>query len=108
MNRHSHILGIQETCLNWVTFERNLLEEFDFIIQHRPRTQHAIADFLSRLDNSEMVAKDDDDFPDVDILRVATIAMQTDKSFPDRWLMEMTYFLTTKLPPPQLRTDEKK
>ena len=47
-----------------------LLQEFNFIIQHRPRTQHAIADFLSRLDNGDNVAKDDDDFPDADILRV--------------------------------------
>ena len=65
-------------------------------------------DFLSRLDNGEKVAKDDDDFPDEDILRVATVASRMEKSFPDRWLMEMTYFLTTGLQPPQLRTDENK
>ena len=33
---------------------------------------------------------------------------QDEKSFLDCWLMEMTYFFTTGLPPPQLRTIEKK
>ena len=45
-----------------------LLQEFDVVIQHRPGTQHAVADFLSKLDNGEQVTKDDDDFPDADIL----------------------------------------
>ena len=84
-----------------------LLQEFNFIIRHRPRTQHAIGDFLSRLDNGDNVAKDDDDFPDADILRVVPMANRAEKGFPDRWLIEMTYFLSTGLPPPQLRTNEK-
>ena len=50
-----------------------LLQEFDFVIQHGPRTQHAIADFLSKLNNGEKVAKDDDDFPNADILRVVSV-----------------------------------
>ena len=77
-----------------------LLQEFDFVIQHRPRVQHAILDFLSKMDNGEKVAKDDDDFQDADILQVAMVASRTEKSFPNRWLMEMTYFFTTGLPPP--------
>ena len=85
-----------------------LLQEFDFVIQHRPGTQHAIADFLSRVDNGDNALRQDDDFPDADILWVATTVSREEKNFPDRWLMEMTYFLTTGLPPPQLRTDEKK
>ena len=44
-----------------------LLQEFDFTIQHRPGAQHAVADFLSRLDNGEKIEKDDDDFPDAEI-----------------------------------------
>ena len=52
--------------------------------------------------------KDEDDFPDTNILRIATMAKRTENTFPDRWLMDMTYFLTTGLPPPQRRTDEKK
>ena len=85
-----------------------LLQEFDFVIQHRPSTQHVVADFLSRLNNGEMAQRDDDDFPDVDILRVAMLAERTEKTFPDQWLMEMTYFLTTGLLPPQLQTDVEK
>ena len=85
-----------------------LLQEFDFIIQHRPRTQHAVADVWSRLDNGENARKDDGDFPDADILRLTTIASQEERNSPDRWLVEMTYFLSTRLPPPQLRMDEKK
>ena len=49
-----------------------------------------------------------DDFPDADIVRVTLIALQEERNFTDRWLVEMTYFLSTRLPPPQLRMDEKK
>ena len=52
--------------------------------------------------------KDDNDIPDADILRITTIASPVEKKFLDRWMMEMMYFLTIGLPPPQLRTDEKK
>ena len=45
---------------------------------------------------------------DIDILCIATTGRKEDKSFPDQWLMEMTYFLSMGLPPSQLRTDEKK
>ena len=48
-----------------------LLQEFDFAIQHRSSVQHVVEDFLSRLDNGEVMEKDDDDFPDADILRIA-------------------------------------
>ena len=85
-----------------------LLQEFDFTIQHRPGAQHAVADFLSRLDNGEKIEKDDDDFPDAEIWRISAIGTKEGANFPDPWLMEMTYFLTTGLPPPQLRTDDKK
>ena len=84
-----------------------LLQEFDFTIQHRPGAQHAVADFLSRLDNGDKIVDADDDFPDAEIWRLTTVG-EEEANFPDRWLMEMTYFLTTGLPPPQLRTDEKK
>ena len=86
-----------------------LFQEFEFTIQHCPGTQHVVADFLlSRMDNGENVWKDDDDFLDVDILRIAMITSRAEKKFPDRWLMEMMYLLTTGLRPPQLRMEEKK
>ena len=67
-----------------------------------------VADFLSRIDNSDNALRQVDDFPDTDILRVATMVSREERNFLDRWLMDMSYFLTTGLPPPQLRTDEKK
>ena len=85
-----------------------LLHEFNFVIQHRPGTQHVIADFLSRVDNSDNAPRQDDDFPDANILRVTTMMLREETNFSDHWLMAMTYFLTTGLPPPQLRMDEKK
>ena len=47
-----------------------LLQEFEFTVQHRSSTQHGVADFISRLDNHDDVIRQDDDFPDADILRV--------------------------------------
>ena len=49
-----------------------MLQEFDFI------------DYLSRLDNGEMMEKDDDDFPDPDILQIAAIGTKEGTNFPDR------------------------
>ena len=80
-----------------------LLQEFKFTIQHRPGTEHTVADYLSRIDNDDDAIQRDDD-----ILRVAVTATQEEKNFLDRWLIEMTYFLMTGLPPLQLRMDEKK
>ena len=48
-----------------------LLQEFEFDIHHRPGTQHAIADYLRRLENGVDAVKDDDDFPDGAILHIA-------------------------------------
>ena len=48
-----------------------LLQEFEFDIQHRPGTQHAVADYLSRIENgADLVDDDDDDFPDGAILHI--------------------------------------
>ena len=44
-----------------------LLQEFEFTIQHRPGAEHAVADFLSQLDNGETGTKDEDDFPDANL-----------------------------------------
>ena len=51
-----------------------LLQEFHFVIQHRLGTQHVVVDFLSKIDNGETVWKDDANFLDVDIQRIASIA----------------------------------
>ena len=86
----------------------SLLQEFEFKTQHRPGTQYAVADDLSRIDNGDEAAPGHDDFPNAKILCIATVGTKEDKNFPDRWLMEMTYFLSMGLPLPQLRTDKKK
>ena len=85
------------------------LQEFEFTIQHRPGTQHAIADRLSKPNKHDDDAiQRDDDFPDADILQDSATTTQEEKNFPDQRLIEMTYFLTSRLAPPQLRTDKKK
>ena len=41
-----------------------LLPEFDFDIQHSPGMQHAIMDYLSKIENGIDAVDGDDDFPD--------------------------------------------
>ena len=82
-----------------------LLQEFDFDIQHRPRTQHVVADYLSRIENR---ADDDDHFPDGAILHMeAGNPERSNEPHKDKWLTKMSTFLSTGLPPPRMRTDEK-
>ena len=47
-----------------------LLQEFDFHIHHRPSTQHAVADYLSGIENGAVAIEGDDDFPDGAILHI--------------------------------------
>ena len=49
-----------------------LLQEFDFKIHHRPGTQHAVADYLSRIENGDKAVERDDDFRD------------------DKWLLDLS------------------
>ena len=49
-----------------------LLQEFDFEIQHRLGTQHAVADYLSRIENGDKAVERDDDFRD------------------DKWLLDLS------------------
>ena len=86
-----------------------LLQEFDFDIRHRPGMQHPIADYLSRIENGADAVDGDDDFPDGAILHMeAENLEQTHAPQGDRWLTEMSTFLSTGLPPPRMRTDKKK
>ena len=51
----------------------------------------------------------DDDFPDGVILHIETNDPVHHRVQPeDKWLTEMSEFLSTGLPPPRMRTDEKK
>ena len=86
-----------------------LLQEFDFDIQHRPSSQHVVADYLNRIENVADVVEGDDHFPDGAILHIDTNDPEHHNAPPeDKWLTEMSEFLNTGFPPPRLRTDEKK
>ena len=85
-----------------------LLQEFEFEIQHRSGTQHAVADYLSRIENGEEAVEGYDNFLDTGILRISAKEAEEGIHSPDKWLEEMTYFLSTRLLHPRLRTDEKK
>ena len=82
-----------------------LLQKFEFDIQHRPGTQHAVADYLSRLENGAEAVKGDDDFPDGAILHIeAEDPEWKHTSHEDKWLIEMSTFLSTGLPLPRMLT----
>ena len=49
-----------------------LLQEFDFTIIHTPGKLHAIADYLSRIDQGEEVVGVSDQLPDAGIFAVQT------------------------------------
>ena len=81
-----------------------LLQEFDFQIQHRPGVQHAFADYLSRLESGEPAEPTYDDLPDANLFHMTT----TPDDNEDGWITDMTYFLSTGLPPEHLPLDAKK
>ena len=86
-----------------------LLQEFDFNIQHRSGMQHAVADYLSRIENGADAVDGDDDFCDGAILHIeAENPEQPNTPHEDKWVTEMSTFLSTGLPPPRMQTDEKK
>ena len=78
-------------------------------MQHWPGTQHAVADYLSRIENGADAMEGDDDFLDGAILHCSTNDLNHHRTLPqDKWLTEMSEFLSTGLPPPRIRIDEKK
>jgi hypothetical protein len=83
-----------------------LLQEYEFDIVHRPGAQHAVADYLSRLESGEAPAGVADDFPDAGIMTVTPEAGPTED--PDKWLTDMMYFLSHGLPPEELSKAERK
>jgi hypothetical protein len=68
-----------------------LLQEYEFDIVHRPGAQHAVADYLSRLESGEAPAEVADNFPDAGIMTVTPEAGPRDD--PDKWLTDIIYFL---------------
>ena len=82
------------------------LQEFDFQIHHQPRVQHAIADYLSRLDSGEPPDMTYDDLLDANLFSLMTTTTQDDNE--DEWIRDMTHFLSTNLPPNHLPLDARK
>ena len=71
--------------------------------------QHVIADYPSRLELGEAGTTIIDDFPDAQLFRVETVQSQDmNEDMEDSWIIEMTIFITTGLPPQQLSTNERK
>ena len=80
-----------------------LLQEFDFDIQHCPGTHHAVADYLSQIENGDKAIHGYYNFPDRVILHIATSDIECNPTPPeDKRFMEMSEFLSTSLPPPQM------
>ena len=50
-----------------------LLQEFDFQIYHRPGVQHAVADYLSRLESEEPADSTYDDLPDAGLFTLTMV-----------------------------------
>ena len=82
-----------------------ILQELDFDIQHRPGVQHAVADYLSRLESKEPIETEYDDLLDASLFTVDTTTLLGDHE--DAWIMDMTHFLGTGIPPKHLTLDAK-
>ena len=80
-----------------------LLQEFEFKIFHRPRIQHAVADYLSRLDSGETGDGVPYEFPDAELFKVTTETTRDGTvAEEDKWLTNMHQFLSTGLPPEEM------
>ena len=73
-----------------------LLQEFDFQIHHRTGVQHAVADYLSRLESGEPTDSTYDDLLDVGLFSLTTTPTLDENE--DEWIREMTHFLPTTYP----------
>ena len=83
-----------------------LLQEFEFDIFHRPGVQHAVADYLSKLESGEAGDSVQDEFPDAELFRIWTEpATDATVANEDKWLTEMHQFLSTGVPPENMDHD---
>ena len=83
-----------------------LLQEFDFQIYHRPGVQHAVTDYLSRLESGELADSTYNDLPDTGLFSLTTAPTPDENE--DEWISKMTHFLITGLPPDHLPLDARK
>ena len=105
---HSALLYLvnKQALTGWLARWMLLLQEFDFEIQHRPGVQHAIADYLSRLDTREPPDQEYGDLTDTALFSIDTTPIDSDPN--NTWITEMTQFLSTGLPPDHLTIDARK
>ena len=69
-------------------------------IIHQLGVQHAIADYLSRLESGDQGIGVRDDFPNAQLFWVeADNTIEVNDDTTDSWITEMTIFLNTRLPP---------
>jgi hypothetical protein len=83
-----------------------LLQEYEFDIVHRPGAQHAVADYLSRLESGEAPAEVAGDIPYAGVMTVTPEAGPRDDR--DKWLTDIIYFLSHGVPPEELSKAERK
>jgi hypothetical protein len=83
-----------------------LLKEYEFDIVHQPGVQHAVADYLSRLESGEASAGVAKDFPNVGVMMVTPETGPRDD--PEKWLMDIIYFLSHGVPPEELSKAKRK
>ena len=76
-----------------------LLQELEFKIYHRSGVQHAVADYLSRLESEEARDGVRYEFPDAKLFKV-TMETTVDEivAGKDKWLTDMYPFLSSGLP----------
>ena len=71
--------------------------------------QHAVADYLSRLESGEPAIGVRDDFPDAQLIQIeANCPEVVQEDTVDAWLTEITIFLNIGLPPEGMTLDEQK
>ena len=83
-----------------------LLQEFKFDVHHRPRSQHVMADYLSRLKLGEPAETVYDDLPYANLFGIDAATPHTESE--DEWIHDITHFLNTVLPLDHLTLDAKK
>ena len=83
-----------------------LLQEFEFDIVHRPGAQHGVVDYLSRLESGEAPTGVMDDFPDEGVLR--TMAEPGEEEDPDKWMVDMEFFLSNGIPLMEMGRERKR
>ena len=82
-----------------------LLQEFEFNIHHRPSVQHAVADYLSRLESGKPTETIYDDLPDANLFSIDATTPPIESE--DEWINDTFHFLSTGLPLDHLPLDAK-